>query len=63
MILRFLAGSATFHLLYYVLKTVVLPTCFSEEKPEAVVAEIAKRLVVLKVHAYIHTRACQYTNY
>ena len=55
MILLFLAGSATFHLLYYMLKTVVLPASFSDEKPEAVVAEIAKRSVVLKIHAYIHT--------
>lgn len=50
MILRFLAGSVTFHLLYYILKNVVAPALFGQETSKAVIAEIAKRLVDVFVY-------------
>lgn len=48
MILRFLVGSVAFHVLYYMLKNIVVPTFFADNTPKAVVAEIAKRLVTYK---------------
>ena len=48
MILRFLVGSVAFHVLYYTLKTIVVPAFFIDKTPKAVVAEIAKRLVIYK---------------
>jgi len=45
MIRRFMVGSAAFHLLYYTLKNIVVPSLFDKETSKAVIAEIAKRSV------------------
>ena len=48
MILSFLVGSVAFHLLYYTLKNIIVPA-FSGDNTKAVVAEIAKRLVIYAI--------------
>ena len=60
MILRFLVGSVAFHVLYYTLKTIVVPAFFSDKTPKAVVAEVAKRLVIYKfdIRALVNKCAC-----
>ena len=56
MILRFLAGSVAFHVLYYTFKNIVVPAFSGDNTPKAVVAEIAKRLVFYI--KYVTLRAC-----